>query len=763
MEVYQINPTKEKINPNKINQIITDMTTNPHLLSKGHLIITELEHSQGFYLSLLQIVFNPMTSTLKQKLSSSILLNYLRKNWSDESFIGINEKMEIFQFLNQQHVLLHNDYFLRNLTSKLIGLISAKEWPLSYDAIIKKILKSLQDSVLPYENECFLNILSSILSECDDRISSMTSEMLPIIISTFQKSSKSQKNREKCLIIITKLLNKLSFADGTDPDLVNNSMNSNNCIEQCLSLFISIILSNPKCLFDIKKYAIRTLDILVRDMPIFSSSFFSDLIEPAWRVLAAEMTLFNEKVVFNNEIAYSEGEIMYMNEEGYNYNRGYESDEEDEIYGIEGLIHELIDLAIDLLRRQGVVEAVEDHILTLFLCLKGYCLMPNNSILLWKNDPNMYITEEYDDENINTIRMKSVSLIRDISKEVNENILLKFLQVVISEFTQGLNPENYLEVIKLDDYNFLFPYFEKMNTHHEYIERRHEANLLILGSLSDDILFLKDKKLISTHEISSLIGFLFDVISSKSAKSEKSILVGRAIWCISRLLSVIRDIPELVHKIFDGISLCLLDCNLKYDISIALIAIQCLSSIADKLQKGYFVNNLKEIFLKMIEIIRFTTEDTLVLVIEGILSLSKIDVNIAYIVPSHSASLIINIYSENFNHPILGTRLLQLIKLWCEDERSSNLMVQLFIPLSITVFEDFYKSLKNVNMKAFDDVKKTIITEHGQGNAEVKGNLNMLPVSISYNINIYYTILLYIHLESYRYHINSTQILRTKQ
>jgi hypothetical protein len=165
----------------------------------------------------------------------------------------------------------------------------------------------------------------------------------------------------------------------------------------------------------------------------------------------------------------------------------------------------------------------------------------------------------------------------------------------------------------------------------------------------------------------------------------------------------------------------------------------------------------------MIEIIRFTTEDTLVLVIEGILSLSKIDVNIAYIVPSHSASLIINIYSENFNHPILGTRLLQLIKLWCEDERSSNLMVQLFIPLSITVFEDFYKSLKNVNMKAFDDVKKTIITEHGQGNAEVKGNLDMLPVSISYNINIYYTILLYIHLESYRYHINSTQILRTKQ
>lgn len=57
--------------------------------------------------------------------------------------------------------------------------------------------------------------------------------------------------------IIAQLLNKLSFADGTDPDLVTKSLDSNKCIEQCLSLFISIIISSPKNLFDIKKYAIR--------------------------------------------------------------------------------------------------------------------------------------------------------------------------------------------------------------------------------------------------------------------------------------------------------------------------------------------------------------------------------------------------------------------------------------------------------------------------------------------------------------------------
>jgi len=32
--------------------------------------------------------------------------------------------------------------------------------------------------------------------------------------------------------------------------------------------------------------------------------------------------------------------------------------------------------------------------------------------MLWKNEPSLYVTEEYDDENINTIRSKSLYLIR---------------------------------------------------------------------------------------------------------------------------------------------------------------------------------------------------------------------------------------------------------------------------------------------------------------------------------------------------------------
>lgn len=253
-------------------------------------------------------------------------------------------------------------------------------------------------------------------------------------------------------------------------------------------------------------------------MPIYSSSFFTEMIEPAWRVLVLEMTLYTDKIVFDKSLDFSESELQKIKEEGYDYTRGYESEDEEEIYGIEGFVTELIDFAVDLLKRNGMMEALQDHMLTLFLCLKGYCLMSHQNMILWKNDPNMFITEEYDDENVNSIRNKAISLIKEVAKEIDDSIVLKFISIIMSEFTSGLNPENYLEVIKLDDYNYLFPYFEKMNSDPVYIQRRHEANLLILGSLSDDLVILRDKNKISNDEINALMEFLFKIVSGEEGK-----------------------------------------------------------------------------------------------------------------------------------------------------------------------------------------------------------------------------------------------------
>ena len=177
------------LTPENINFMIDEMISNPKKLSQGHILITKYEIIKGFYISLLQIALNENTQKSKIKLSASILMNYLRKNWSDDNFICLEEKMEIFSILTLN--LHHKDYFLKNFVAKLLGMISAKEWPSSYEVIIKKILRGIIESKSDIVTDNYLTILLNIIQECDDRIAQMTSELMPIVIDVFKNSTVS--------------------------------------------------------------------------------------------------------------------------------------------------------------------------------------------------------------------------------------------------------------------------------------------------------------------------------------------------------------------------------------------------------------------------------------------------------------------------------------------------------------------------------------------------------------------------------------------
>ena len=143
----------------------------------------------------------------------------------------------------------------------MLGMIAAKEFPLCYEGFVKNILDNLNNTTDGSMIDTYLRVMINILNECDDRCAMITGEILPVIMNVFKSSTLNQKNREKCLKIITQLLNKLSYADGTDPELISRNLDNNSRIEECIGLFISILVSNPKFLFDIKKNTIKVLFI----------------------------------------------------------------------------------------------------------------------------------------------------------------------------------------------------------------------------------------------------------------------------------------------------------------------------------------------------------------------------------------------------------------------------------------------------------------------------------------------------------------------
>ena len=720
-----INRTELKLDDSL--KVIDELLSNPEKLKNGFNILSSHETQKNFYINFLKISFDSTLNKNKQrmKLSACCFICFLQKNYDTEGLILDEEKLNIVSFLLDK--IDTSDYFLKNFIAKVLGFIGAKEFPNCYESFIKILIDKL-NNLITKQNEnqidTILRIFISVLKNCDDRCAIITYEVLPVIINIFKSSKNNQKNREKCLIIISFLLNKLSYADGNDMDLLSKSLDTNALMENSISLFTSILVSNPKMLLDIKKYTIRILDILVRDMPIYSSKFFNLLIEPTWRLIVLELNLYCNSIVFNKEIEYTEEEEITIEEENHIYEHGYESDDDEETSGMEGLIMELIDFTVDLLKRNSVIDALRPALFTFLLCIKGYLLLPHNSIVLWKDNSNLYISEEYDEENINSVRSKTLGLIREISKEIEDEALINFIRLLIDELMKGINLDSYKEVIKLDDYNLVKPYLEKLNNDPLYIQMRQESNLLILGNISDDLFRLKEGQLLTKKETENLMNFLINLI--KNVEKENSILIGRTIWCLSKLLCLVRNDIDYLTKIFESVSQTLI--NSKSDLSIQLVSAQCISIICQRLisqkkeiQSKYITKNYDALIL----ILNKVNEDTRFIPIENLLYLTKLSKENALYIPLHHLTPVLKIYAENFNDNYVGPKILELIKIWCEDKRSAHCLIDKFIPIAIKVFEDFYRNNIGKTDEDFEEVKNTVMTEHS--NPDIKTSSDMLP------------------------------------
>ena len=720
-----INRTELKLDDSL--KVIDELLSNPEKLKNGFNILSSHETQKNFYINFLKISFDSTLNKNKQrmKLSACCFICFLQKNYDIEGLILDDEKLNIVSFLLDK--INTSDYFLKNFIAKVLGYIGAKEFPNCYESFIKILINKLNDLISKQDEnqiDTILRIFICVLKNSDDRCAIITYEVLPVIINIFKSSKNNQKNREKCLIIISFLLNKLSYADGNDMDLLSKSLDTNALMENSISLFTSILVSNPKMLLDIKKYTIRILDILVRDMPIYSSKFFNLLIEPTWRLIVLELNLYCNSIVFNKEIEYTEEEEITIEEENHIYEHGYESDDDEETSGMEGLIMELIDFTVDLLKRNSVIDALRPALFTFLLCIKGYLLLPHNSIVLWKDNSNLYISEEYDEENINSVRSKTLGLIREISKEIEDEALINFIRLLIDELMKGINLDSYKEVIKLDDYNLVKPYLEKLNNDPLYIQMRQESNLLILGNISDDLFRLKEGQLLTKKETENLMNFLINLI--KNVEKENSILIGRTIWCLSKLLCLVRNDIDYLTKIFESVSQTLI--NPKSDLSIQLVSAQCISIICQRLisqkkeiQSKYITKNYDALIL----ILNKVNEDTRFIPIENLLYLTKLSKENALYIPLHHLTPVLKIYAENFNDNYVGPKILELIKIWCEDKRSAHCLIDKFIPIAIKVFEDFYRNNIGKTDEVFEEVKNTVMTEHS--NPDIKTSSDMLP------------------------------------
>jgi hypothetical protein len=93
------------------------------------------------------------------------------------------------------------------------------------------------------------------------------------------------------------------------------------------------------------------LTIIFRDYINYSRESINAILQPAWKLLNFHLPIFTEALGYRVK-------VQDANDEGADQDLGFESEEDSDVYGIEGMTLCLIDLLASLACRPSVKELV---------------------------------------------------------------------------------------------------------------------------------------------------------------------------------------------------------------------------------------------------------------------------------------------------------------------------------------------------------------------------------------------------------------------
>ena len=89
-----------------------------------------------------------------------------------------------------------------------------------------------------------------------------------------------------------------------------------------------------------KRQALKCLIVVFRDLVNYSRESLNLILKPAWKLFNTHLPVFTEVVGYSRDIP----EDIGSDEEEEEVEKGYESEEDEEIYGVEGMTFYLIEL-----------------------------------------------------------------------------------------------------------------------------------------------------------------------------------------------------------------------------------------------------------------------------------------------------------------------------------------------------------------------------------------------------------------------------------
>ncbi len=477
-------------------------------------------------------------------------------------------------------------------------------------------------------------------------------------------------------------------------------------------------------------------------MPLFSKKFVDFIIEPTWKLVASLQVYYLEKIVSGKEIVFSQEELRVIEAENHNYSRGYESDEEEETYGLEGLIKELMKFLKNSLENNQVKKKLKSFLPAFLICIKNYCIMSNETISLWSHDQNSFVMEDFniDYENASSLRLSSIRLVQSIMKKIDQESAFRFIKVMISEFQSDQSSNDiYSALTMLDNSENVDLLINNLNQNKDYIMRKFEANLFILSEVTDNLKILMKKNILDSDKVKEIILFLHGIL----LQSSKSILSERAIWCLSKISYLLQRNKQLLLENFSFIS------NLFFiqnnNLSTDLISSKSLKEIADLITRNnnhdksenYLEPNLVILILnKNIELLKLSSEETIVTPIECLLAISKLNMQTSLAHSVHLINQVLQAYLKNLHDVSLTRNLSELIEFWSKNPNTEKLILEFFIHLFLYLSDEYFNRFsKKVCIQKYLETRKIFGIQTNERHIRI--NSETITVFFIFKIGLY--------------------------
>ena len=505
---------------NDITVMLVDIVNNN--LSNGYKLLEDKVQINGFMISLINKAIDLSEDDRIRKFAASASKIFIKRKYDD---ININERQIIFETLLKAITMFSNtdmkNYFIINYISKMIAImisILLHEDKEKCSQGIMTVLSLINTNA--YEN--IIRVLSYIVSECDDRLIIYANDILGKVLDIFDKVN--PKNQEKILIIIEMMLNKISYLDGTDDERENEILNQGDLSNRIISIVINVINIDNKftMLCDLKKHAIKIIDIFISELSTYSSSHnLSSLMTPHIINIYINSVLpyIASKL---NSIVYSEEDKEIIRQKQFDYTKGYESDNEEDIGGIDGMLIEVMQTIID------IEDIDKDIVIKLMLSTKLYGV------------DNEEIDDDEEDEMI-TMKKQSTNLIEFLCELIDDEVNLAFVNVIFNELTKGVDLTIYANS------GIGFPKEMLSPSMNNYL---YQSDLFIIGILSKKLYTLLLNKTITIGDIDKLLQSLLTLINNKDTPQS---IIYKSIWCLCKLNDLYRHHIEAFNNILSSI------------------------------------------------------------------------------------------------------------------------------------------------------------------------------------------------------------------